>query len=65
MSDFERSLTTAIQDVVIQVDGGINEETIASTVKAGASKIVAGTALLNDDRSVADNVRDLRLAVSS
>jgi len=52
-------------DVVIQVDGGINEETIASAVKAGASRIVAGTALLNDDRSVADNVRDLRLAVSS
>lgn len=48
--------------VVIQVDGGINHETIGDVVSAGATKLVAGTAILNDERSVAENLRSLREA---
>jgi ribulose-phosphate 3-epimerase len=48
--------------VVIQVDGGINNETVAGIVQAGATKLVAGTAILNDERSVAENLRSLREA---
>lgn len=34
-------------DVVIEVDGGINEDTIADVVKAGARIIVAGSGVFN------------------
>lgn len=34
-------------DVAIEVDGGINEDTIASVYKAGASIFVAGSAVFN------------------
>lgn len=51
-------------DCQIQVDGGINAETIGAVVKAGATSIVAGTALINDQRSIENNIRQFRDALT-
>ena len=47
---------------VIQVDGGINPATIARVVQAGATSIVAGSAVINDDASITRNLALLRSA---
>ncbi len=44
----------------LEVDGGINVDTIASVVAAGADTIVAGTAVFNDEASIAANIAELR-----
>ncbi|MCX8123595.1 MAG: ribulose-phosphate 3-epimerase [Spirochaetes bacterium] len=42
-------ITTNNLNVSIEVDGGINEDTIADVVKAGAQIIVAGSAVFTND----------------
>ena len=44
----------------LEVDGGINADTIATAVKAGATVLVAGSAIFNDRTSVADAIERLR-----
>jgi ribulose-phosphate 3-epimerase len=44
----------------IEVDGGINTETIAEIAGAGATVLVAGSAIFNDKASVVENIRQLR-----
>jgi len=44
----------------LEVDGGINPETIGGAVRAGATVLVAGSAVFNDRAPVADNLRRLR-----
>lgn len=48
---------------VVQVDGGINRSTIGTVVRAGATSVVAGSAVINDDDSIAANMASLRTAV--
>jgi ribulose-phosphate 3-epimerase len=47
----------------IEVDGGVTTETGPRCVAAGATVLVAGSAVFNDRASVAENVRRLRDAV--
>jgi len=48
-------------DVIIEVDGGIDPETAAQAVSAGAGALVAGTAVFRGGPSAyADNIRALR-----
>lgn len=47
----------------LQVDGGIGPDTIAAVVRAGASVVVAGSAVYNRDGTVAENISHLREAV--
>jgi ribulose-phosphate 3-epimerase len=44
----------------LEVDGGINPITIKEVVTAGATVLVAGSAIFNQRASVADNVQQLR-----
>jgi ribulose-phosphate 3-epimerase len=46
-------------DVLIQVDGGVQEATLGDLVAAGADVFVSGSAIFND-RPLADNVRRLK-----
>ena len=48
----------------VAVDGGVNELTIAAIVNAGATWLVAGSAVYNDRESVTDAVDRLRRALS-
>jgi ribulose-phosphate 3-epimerase len=48
-------------DIVIEVDGGIDSETARQTVDAGATALVAGTAVFRGGPSAyADNIKALR-----
>jgi ribulose-phosphate 3-epimerase len=47
----------------IQVDGGINVETVAGVVAAGASSLVAGSAVINSRGTIAANLQSLRTAI--
>jgi len=47
-------------DAEIQIDGGVNTETIAEIAGAGATVLVAGSAVFNDKASVAENIQQLR-----
>ena len=52
-------------DVLIQVDGGIDAATAPAVVAAGATVLVAGSAVYNSRGSVAQNLDRLRDAVRS
>ena len=49
----------------LQVDGGVNVETVCEVIGAGANSFVAGSAVFNDTKSVAENVRLLREKINS
>jgi ribulose-phosphate 3-epimerase len=51
-----------LSHVRIAVDGGINTDSIAAVVGAGANVAIAGSAIFNSRASIADNVRALALA---
>lgn len=44
----------------LQVDGGINADTVRSVVDAGADTIVAGSAILGNGNRPEDNLREMR-----
>ena len=46
----------------LEVDGGIHVETIAEAAQAGASVVVAGSAVFRGEASIAENIRRLREA---
>jgi ribulose-phosphate 3-epimerase len=46
----------------LEVDGGINSQTVREVVNAGANVLVAGSAVFNHAASVGDNVQSLRRA---
>ena len=49
----------------LEVDGGVNVDTAAIVAAAGAQVLVAGSAVYNDKRSVADSIALLRQAAST
>jgi len=54
-----RELRSAFPDLPIEVDGGVNAETISLAAAAGASEAVAGTAVFRAEDPAA-TIRDLR-----
>jgi ribulose-phosphate 3-epimerase len=51
-------------DAEIEVDGGVNAKTIPEIVGAGATVLVAGSAVFNSQASAAENIRQLRGQIS-
>ena len=51
-----------LEQVAIEVDGGINVATAAEVVSAGASVLVAGSSIFNTKSSITKNLADLRTA---
>ncbi len=49
----------------LEVDGGVNIDTVGEVVAAGANAFVAGSAVFNDKHSVEENVRLLRDRIAS
>ncbi|MDP7247957.1 MAG: hypothetical protein QF741_05060, partial [Candidatus Peribacteraceae bacterium] len=49
----------------LEVDGGVNVNTVNEVVTAGANAFVAGSAVFNDKQSVEENVRILREKIAS
>lgn len=54
---------TAERGIEIAVDGGINEQTAASVVDAGAEMLVVGSAVFSQKHSVQEGLEKLRHAV--
>tara|TARA_Y100000996_G_scaffold238370_2_gene187377 strand:+ start:6018 stop:6689 length:672 start_codon:yes stop_codon:yes gene_type:complete len=48
----------------IQVDGGINSNTIDSVLQAGADIVVAGSAIYNDDSDIKTSIKNLKDSIS-
>ena len=44
----------------LEVDGGVNLDTVGEVLNAGANAFVAGSAIFNDKSSIAENVSALR-----
>ncbi len=51
-------------DIEIEVDGGINTETIAAAVNAGANIIIAGTCIFGHSEGIAAGIEALRSAAA-
>lgn len=51
-------------NIDIEVDGGINSETIRSAVAAGANVMIAGTCVFGHAGGIAAGIRDLRQAIA-
>ena len=49
-----------LAEVEVQVDGGVKSHNIAEVVAAGASVLVVGSAIFNDQASIAANIAALR-----
>ncbi len=62
----KRTLTErSLDHVLIAVDGGIHTRTAAPVVRAGATVLVAGSAIFNAQASVTENVQELRAALAT
>ncbi|MDP2726416.1 MAG: ribulose-phosphate 3-epimerase [Dehalococcoidia bacterium] len=48
----------------LEVDGGIGPQTAPSGVKAGANVLVAGSAVFNQKKSVAENIQAIRESIA-
>ncbi|HEY8508906.1 MAG TPA: ribulose-phosphate 3-epimerase [Steroidobacteraceae bacterium] len=51
--------------IEIEVDGGVSPKTLPEIAQAGATVVVAGAAVYNDQASVAENIAALRAAAGS
>lgn len=48
----------------LEVDGGIGPQTAPAVVRVGAEVLVAGSAVFNQKKSVADNIREIRESIA-
>jgi ribulose-phosphate 3-epimerase len=51
-----------LENIEIEVDGGINPSTAGEAVQAGATVLIAGSAIFNKKKKIADNINMLRKA---
>ena len=51
--------------ILIAVDGGIHTRTAGPVVRAGATVLVAGSAIFNAQASVTENLQELRAAIAA
>lgn len=58
-----RLLDDAGSEAWLSVDGGVKPDNAAEIVRAGATVLVAGSAIFNESATVAENVADFRTAV--
>ena len=53
-------LDNSVSEAELEVDGGVNADTVRLVVEAGADVIVAGSAVYNDKYSVAQSIKNIR-----
>ena len=59
INSLKKLLQNEKSSIKIQVDGGINIDTVAQVVSAGADSIVVGSAVFNLDNSITKNVKSI------
>lgn len=60
-----RMIEASGMDIEIEVDGGINSDTIATAMTAGATIAIAGTCVFRHERGIAAGIEELRRAAST
>lgn len=61
LKNLRKSIDTSGKNILLEVDGGINAETISEVLAAGADTIVAGSAVFDGNvNNYAANIRKLR-----
>ena len=60
ISRMQKLILESGSNTEIEVDGGIKADTVARVVSAGANVLVAGSAVFNDNVTVAESIRDIR-----
>ena len=53
-------LDDSASEAELEVDGGVNTDTVRLVVEAGADIIVAGSAVYNDKYSVAQSIKNIK-----
>jgi len=64
LARLRRRLDTIGSAAELQIDGGVNKDTIAEVVQAGATVLVIGSGVYNKNASVADNMVRMRQLIS-
>lgn len=65
IAQFRTMINESARDIDLEVDGGINADTIVDVVQAGANLLVAGSAVFNAKHSVETGIQTLRRALNS
>ncbi|GGD17728.1 ribulose-phosphate 3-epimerase [Aquisalinus flavus] len=61
IAEVARMIKAANRDIILEVDGGVNAETVKSVIEAGATSLVAGSAVFTGDAAdYAGNIDMLR-----
>ena len=61
IADVRKRIDASGRDIILEVDGGVNAKTAPGVIAAGATALVAGTAVYSGDPSAyADNIERLR-----
>jgi ribulose-phosphate 3-epimerase len=64
ISELRRMCEQQSHDIILEVDGGVNPQTSKDCIRAGATALVAGSAVFKGAGSLADNIAALRGPVS-
>jgi ribulose-phosphate 3-epimerase len=60
IKQIRQMISTSGRQIDLEVDGGINSETAATVIKAGANILIAGSAVFSDKFMVKDGIETLR-----
>ena len=60
IKNVRKLLDDSVSEAELEVDGGVNVDTVRSVVQAGADIIVAGSAVYNDKYTVAQSIKNIR-----
>ena len=60
IKNVRKMLDDSVSEAELEVDGGVNVDTVRSVVQAGADIIVAGSAVYNDKYTVAQSIKNIR-----
>ncbi len=61
ISAASQAIQERILDIILNVDGGIGPESAPKAINAGATMLVAGSAVFKGEGSIAENIRSIRL----
>ncbi len=63
IADLRKLLDEIGSKAELEVDGGIKASNVKSVVRAGASVVVAGSAIFGGEKSIQNNIAEIRKAV--
>ena len=64
ISELRRMCELQSHDIILEVDGGVNPQTSKDCIRAGATALVAGSAVFKGAGSLAENIAALRGPIS-